>query len=234
MSPEKLRSKLVEMMVKADDGHCGSVMSLVEILCAVDKTFDLRRDHLLISKGHGGMAAYPIFAELGILSQTELDGFRQRGQRLTMFPNHTIPGCPVTLGSLGHGLGIGAGLALANPTRNVIVILGEGELYEGSTWEALLFINHNKIKNVRIVIDRNRSIVLGNTEDLLKLEPLFSKFMAFGFSATTVNGHDMAELEAALVTHQVVIAETVKGKGVPAWEGKYQSHYWMGNPNVAA
>ena len=233
MSPEKLRSKLVEMMVKADDGHCGSVMSLVEILCAVDKTFDLRACPLLISKGHGGMAAYPILAELGILSQTELDGFRVRGERLTMFPNHTIPGCPATLGSLGHGLGIAAGMAYAKPDRTVICILGEGELYEGSTWESLLFINHHKLRNVKIIIDRNHSIVLGDTEKLLRLDPLATKFLAFGFQVMTVNGHDMTELEAALVTHQVIIAETVKGKGVPAWEGKYQSHYWI-KPNVAA
>jgi len=98
----------------------------------------------------------------------------------------------------------------------------------------LLFINHHKLRNVKIIIDRNRSIVLGDTEKLLRLEPLATKFIAFGFQVMTVNGHDMSELEAALVTHQVVIAETVKGKGVPAWEGKYQSHYWMGNPNVAA
>jgi len=234
LSPDALRSKLVAMMVEADDGHCGSVVSLCEILCAVDRVFDLRRDKLLISKGHGGMASYPILAELGIISHDELAGFRKPGERLSMFPNRTIPGIPATLGSLGHGLGIAAGMAYANRDRQHIVILGEGELYEGSTWEAMLFIVHHRLFNVHIIVDRNLSIVMGDTEQHLRLEPLHTKFIAFGFRVATVDGHSVDRIADALHTENVVIAKTVKGKGVPAWEGKYQSHYWMGNPNVAA
>ena len=227
MKPDILRKKVYDMLVKADDGHCGSVMSLIEILCAINDTFDLKRDKLIISKAHGAMACYPILQELGLITGKDIEEFRQPGGRLTMFPNMTIPGVHATLGSMGHGLGIAAGMAMAQPDINVICVLGEGELYEGSVWEALLFIRHHGLPNLKIVIDRNGYIVLGRVEECLGLEPLMQKIRGLDISVGTSDGHNVRDLKGYLGCCQMVIALTTKGKGVPAWEGKPESHYWI-------
>ena len=219
MKPDILRKKVYDMLVKADDGHCGSVMSLIEILCAVNDSYDLKRDKLIISKAHGAMAIYPILQELGLVSQEDIDTFRMPGARLTMFPNMTIPGVHATLGSMGHGLGIAAGMALANPDINVICVMGEGELYEGSVWEALMFIAHYKLTNVKIVVDRNDYIVLGRADECMRVP--------FPANIMHCDGHDVASVTDAMQRSQFVVAHTTKGMGVPAWEGKPESHYWI-------
>ena len=237
MNPDILRKKVYDMLVKADDGHCGSVMSLIEVLCAINDTFDLKRDKLIISKAHGAMACYPILQELGLITEKDIEEFRQPGALLTMFPNMTIPGVHATLGSMGHGLGIAAGIAMAQPDINVICVLGEGEFYEGSVWEALLFIKHHGLPNLKIVVDRNDYIVLGRVDECLRLSALYTKFVGFGFIPQTCFGHDVAGLKRSLAQSQIVIAITTKGKGVPAWEDKAESHYWMripGGDNVSA
>ena len=230
MKPDILRKKVYDMLVKADDGHCGSVMSLIEILCAVNDSYDLKRDKLIISKAHGAMAIYPILQELGLVSQEDIDTFRMPGARLTMFPNMTIPGVHATLGSMGHGLGIAAGMAMANPDINVICVMGEGEMYEGSVWEAMLFIKHHKLPNLKIIIDRNGYVVLGRADELLRLTPVRDKFTSLGFTVRVADGHNVDHLQETLAVAQVVIALTIKGKGVPAWEGKPESHYWIPVP----
>ena len=227
MKPDILRQKVYDMLVKANDGHGGSLMSMIEILCAINDTYDLKRDKLIISKAHGAMAIYPILQELGLVTQADIDAFRTPAGQLTMFPNKTIPGVHATLGSMGHGLGIAAGMALARPDINVICVMGEGEFYEGSVWEALLFIAHYGLPNLKIVVDRNDFIVLGAPDDCLTLSPLSDKIAALGFAHRVCYGHNVADLQRALRASQVVIALTVKGKGVPAWEGKAASHYWI-------
>ena len=227
MKPDILRKKVYDMLVKADDGHCGSVMSLIEILCAINDTFDLKRDKLIISKAHGAMACYPLLQELGLITEKDIEEFRQPGGRLTMFPNMTIPGVHATLGSMGHGLGIAAGIAMAQPDINVICVMGEGELYEGSVWEALLFIRHHGLPNLKIVVDRNYYIVLGSVEECLSLAPLHTKLTGLGLNSEVCDGHNVDELKWHLAAYQIVIAMTTKGKGVPAWEGKPESHYWI-------
>ena len=227
MKPDILRKKVYDMLVKADDGHCGSVMSLIEILCAINDTFDLKRDKLIISKAHGAMACYPILQELGLITEKDIEEFRQPGALLTMFPNMTIPGVHATLGSMGHGLGIAAGMAMAQPDINVICVLGEGEFYEGSVWEALLFIKHYKLNNLKIVIDRNGYIVLGHVESCLSLSRMNQMLAGFGFEVGGCLGHDTETLQRCLQQFQIIIALTTKGKGVPAWEGKPESHYWI-------
>ena len=227
MKPDILRKKVYDMLVKADDGHCGSVMSLIEILCAINDTFDLKRDKLIISKAHGAMACYPILQELGLITEKDIEEFRTPGALLTMFPNMTIPGVHATLGSMGHGLGIAAGIAMSQPDINVICVLGEGELYEGSVWEALLFIKHYKLPNLKIVIDSNGYIVLGPVESCLSLSRMDMMFAGFGFKVGGCLGHDVETLKKCLQQFQIIIALTTKGKGVPAWEGKPESHYWI-------
>jgi transketolase N-terminal domain/subunit len=196
------------MLVKADDGHPGSVMSLVEIICDVVPTLDLKKDKLIISKGHGGMILYPILHEHGFISHEDIRDFRTPGALLTMFPNKSIPGIAVSCGSLGCGLGYGCGFALANRSNKVVVIVSEGELYEGSTWEALMFARHYKLENLRVIVDKNDAITLGKPSECLDIP--WDVLNSFPF---------------------VEVIQTVKGKGVPAWEGKIESHYWS-RPNA--
>lgn len=193
----------MEMLVKADDGHPGSVMSLVEIICDVVPTLDLKKDKLIISKGHGGMILYPILHEQGFISHEDIRDFRSPSGLLTMFPNKSIPGIPVSCGSLGCGIGYGCGFALADRANKVVVIISEGELYEGSTWEALMFARNYKLENLRVIVDKNDAITLGKPSECMDIP--WGMLNSFPF---------------------VEVIQTVKGKGVPAWEGKYESHYW--------
>ena len=210
MKPEELRQKCVDLLVQADDGHPGSVMSLVEIVCDEVKHLDLRRDKLIISKGHGGMILYPILHEMGLISDEDIANFRKRGAKLTMFPHKGIPGIPVSCGSLGHGLGYACGFALADRNIRIVCIISEGELYEGSTWEALMFARAKNLSNLEVIVDKNDAITLGTPAECLDIP--WSLLDTFPF---------------------VHVVKTVKGAGVPAWEGKISSHYWS-RPYAAA
>ena len=203
MSPDELRKRCISLLVQADDGHPGSVMSLVEIICDVAPTLDLNRDKLIISKGHGGMVLYPILHEAGLITDEDIQDFRKVGARLTMFPNKAIPGIPVSCGSLGNGLGYACGFAFSDRSISVVCIISEGELYEGSTWEALMFARHYNLTNLRVIVDKNDAITLGTPAECLDIP--------------------WGALERF---PQVEVRQTVKGAGVPAWEGKISSHYW--------
>lgn len=203
MSPDDLRRECVELLVKANDGHPGSVMSLVEIVHEVVQELDLTRDKLIISKGHGGMVIYPILHERGMISDEDLRDFRKPGARLSMFPNKSIPGVPVSCGSLGNGIGYGCGFAISRRDCKVVVIISEGELYEGSTFEALMFARHYNLTNLRVIVDKNDAITLGTPEECLSIPWGVLNYFPF-----------------------VTVVDTIKGKGVPAWEGKVSSHYW--------
>lgn len=203
MQAEELRRECVELLVKANDGHPGSVMSLVEIVNEVVKDLNLSRDKLIISKGHGGMVMYPILHEKGMITDEDLENFRKPDALLTMFPNRNIPGIPVSCGSLGCGLGYACGFAMADRSSRVVVIISEGELYEGSTFESLLFARHYNLTNLRVIVDKNDAITLGTPEDCMSIP--WGVLDHFPF---------------------VEVRNTIKGKGIPAWEGKVSSHYW--------
>jgi transketolase len=145
-----------------------------------------------------------------------------------MHPDRSIPGCTYVGGSLGNGIGFAAGLAWAERTKQTIVILGDAELYEGSVWESLMFIAHWKLSNLLIIVDRNGLGILGPTEELLKLEPLSQKFESFGFDVLELNGHDFDELREAMTkppkNPTVIIAKTVKAKGVDFMENRAEYH----------
>ena len=244
-----LRSTLFEMLVRAKQGHPGSIFSQVEILVSLfyggffsytrGKPDDPDRDRIIVSKGHATMGLYPILAEAGYFGADELEKFGKPGSLLRVFGNISIPGVDATTGSLGHGLGMACGMALAarhdgRPSRT-FVILSEGEMYEGSTWESALFASHHGLDNVVLIIDRNRKIILGDTEDLMRLEPVSEKWEAFGWAVTRANGHDFASLGKAFSLigktkgkPLAVIADTVKGKGVSLMEHKPEWHYWQG------
>jgi transketolase len=156
-----------------------------------------------------------------------------------VFGNISIPGVDATTGSLGHGLGVACGMALAakhdGRRSRAFVILSEGEMYEGSTWESALFASHHGLDNVVLIIDRNRKIILGDTEDCMRLEPVSEKWESFGWAVTRADGHDFASLGKAFSRigrtkgrPLAVIADTVKGKGVTLMEHKPEWHYWQG------
>ena len=156
---------------------------------------------------------------------------------LKIFPNNNIAGVDVTSGSLGHGLGIASGLALAlkqeKIKKNIWVIISEGELYEGSIWESLLFINHQKLFNIKIILDVNGLIILGNTENCLKLKPIEKKFKGFNFDIKKINGHNYKEIYSGLSylkknenKNKILIANTIKGNSVSFMKNKTEWHYW--------
>jgi len=193
------------MLVSAGDGHCGSVMSLVEIVSGLKP-----EEGLIISEAHAAMVMYPLLHEQGLITDKDLENFRKPGALLTMFPHKGIPGILASCGSLGNGLGYACGYALAQRDRNFVCIISEGELYEGVTWESLMFARHYNLSNLRVIINKNDAIVMGKPSECLDIPwKMLDSF------------------------NNVEVRQTVKGKGVPEWEGKVESHYWI-KPHAAA
>jgi len=241
-----LRKEVFELCLKAKQGHPGSVLSEIDILVSLfyggiihyeeNQPFSPTRDRIIISKGHATMGLYPIFADIGYFSKDELQRYGENKGLLRIFGNISIPGIDATSGSLGHGLGIGSGFALAdkmdNKKKNTYVILSEGEMYEGSIWESALFANHYNLDNLYVILDRNRKIILGDTEDLMKLEPIENKWTSFGFKTIRINGHSHEEIINTIESlkkekgPKILIADTIKGKGISFMEGKPNWHYW--------
>ena len=230
------RKELFEKFVKVGQGHPGSTFSMVEIATTLYHGGFVRPewDRVLISKGHATVTLYPILTKLGIIPQKDWDSWGSTESCLRVFGNISIPGIDVTSGSLGHGIGVGLGMSMASMhkeyyTKNVYVVISEGELYEGSTWEALLFASHHKPKNLTIFIDINNLIILGKTKDCVNLEPIKDKIEGFGFDIYDVDGHDVGQIKDALdkktETTKVILARTVKGKGFSLMENQPHWHY---------
>jgi transketolase len=228
---KSVRRRIFDFKTSSGSGHLASSLSVVEILvsmyCDPHTIFDPDQDILIFSKAHASPALYPILVDRGMIDASELEKYCRKGGSLRLHSDSTIPGCYYVGGSLGNGIGYAAGLAYENP-RNVFVILGDGELYEGSVWESLTFIAHHHMKNMKLIVDRNQLCILGATEELLRLEPLKDKFSAFGFNVAEVDGHDFDSLRTVFGRMpdrpEVVIANTVKGKGVSYMEGKWEYH----------
>ncbi|HEX6340518.1 transketolase [Umezawaea sp.] len=224
--------------------HVGGSLSAADILVAL--YFDVLRvrpdepgwngrDHFLLSKGHASAALYATLAERGFLPVEELATYGRSSGRLMAHPTLSVPGVEFATGSLGHGLSLGVGLALAarravRPNR-VYVLLGDGELQEGSVWEAAMAAAHLGLDGLTAVVDRNRLQINGSTEDRMGLEPLTDKWRAFGWNASVVDGHDFSRLVPALRSAPgsgrptVLIADTVKGRGVRHLEHRKQGHF---------
>ncbi len=194
------------------------------------------RDRLIISKAHGSVSFYPILADLGYFALEELGRVGKAGSILGDIPDCSIPGYETVNGSLGHGLGVACGVALAlkrkKRAEKVFVLSGDGELYEGSVWEAIMFAAHHNLNNLVLVIDNNKICMLDYCTRILNLEPLDEKFRAFGWQPSEVDGHNMKEVYSALQSlkqdgsagPKVLIANTVKGKGVPRLEADSLCH----------
>jgi transketolase len=190
---------------------------------------DETRDRFIVSKGHGGISLYPILADLGFFDRSQLDLIGTPESILGGIPDE-IPGFETINGSLGHGLGVGCGMALAlkrkGSASNVAVLAGDGELSEGAVWEAVMFAGFHRLDNLLLIVDRNKISMLGPTREIIDLDPLPAKFSPFGWDACSADGHDIravyevlsALLPARAGKPKVLIAETVKGKGVPSLE----------------
>lgn len=205
------------------------------------------RDRCIISKGHGSICMYPILADLGYFPREELLRVCQRGGILGGIPDPVIPGYETLNGSLGHGLGVATGMALgtvrAGAPRNVFVICGDGELHEGSNWEAIMFASHHGLDNLNLVVDDNAIAMLGRTQEIVSHGDLAGRLRAFGWETELVtDGHDISLLHAACSAMKMrrqgrpkaVIARTIKGRGMPGIEDAPLSHVMAPKPEVLA
>ncbi len=194
------------------------------------------RDRMILSKGHGVAILYAALAERGFFPVDELANYARDGSLLTSHPNHLVPGIEFSTGSLGHGLPVGCGLALFAQRRRApwrtVVLMSDGELDEGSNWEAFLFAAHHRLDNLLAIVDFNKIQSLGHVSAVMNLEPLAEKLRAFGWSVREIDGHDhaaigeaLSELPADVGRPTVIIAHTVKGKGVSFMEDRLKWHY---------
>lgn len=246
-----IRTQILEAIFKAQTGHIGGAFSCTDIIVALYYGGILRfdpnkpqcegRDKFILSKGHASIALYAVLADLGYFDSSEIMTFCQNGSRLGGHPNRSVPGIEADTGSLGHGLSIGCGLAwcakIDKKDYKTFVLIGDGECYEGSVWEALMFAAHYELNNLVLIIDRNRQIVMDFTEECIRLDPLSDKLMAFGWQVAEVNGHSFTELEKVFskAMHRkssmplAIIANTTKGKGVSFMEGILRWHHSVPN-----
>jgi transketolase len=242
----KIRRHAVRMVSVGGSSHIAGVLSVADILAVlygrilnVNPT-DPRwpdRDRFVLSKGHAGAGVYACLAECGFFPVEKLRTYYQDGSDLSGHVSHKgIPGVDLSTGSLGHGLSVAAGMALAArrdaSSHRVFVVLSDGECDEGSTWEPVLFAAHHSLDNLVAVVDYNKIQALGRTEETLNLEPFAEKWRAFRWAVREVDGHDHWALEEAfhaapfsLGRPSCVIAHTVKGKGVSFMENKVLWHY---------
>ena len=246
-----LRVTILKTIFNAKTGHIGGSLSIVEILISIyySKIFNLgpklikdkKRDRVIVSKGHCTAAFYSMLSDLGYLKKDEIKTYCKNNSRLGGHLSIKVPGVEIESGSLGHGLSVAAGIAWSAKMNNekfkVIVILSDAELYEGSVWEALLFISHYNLNNLLIIIDRNYQVVMNRTEEFLKLEPLDKKLKSFNYDVKKVNGNNIKEIIPILNKFKTkisskpkfIIAETKKGKGINFMENKIKWHHSVPN-----
>lgn len=245
----QIRKELLQMIYRAGEGHTGGALSSVDILVTLYyriMRIDPRnprwddRDRFVLSKGHSVEGYYAILADLGFFPKEELRNYRKFGSRLIGHPNNKIPGVELNTGALGHGLSVGVGMALAGKMDGkgykVYVLMGDGELAEGSVWEAAMAASHYNLDNLIAIIDRNNLQISGNTEQVMKLESLVDKWRAFGWEVLEVDGHNIEELVEVFEKlpiqagkPHVLIAHTVKGKGVSFMENDRKWHHGVPN-----
>lgn len=225
---KQTRRKVLEMLYKTQSSHLGGNMSCVEILVALYYNILKHSDHFILSKGHCVATLYAILADKGIIPKKLLETYYQKGGLLGHATR--MKGIEVSTGSLGHGLPIGIGMALADRNHKVYVLMSDGEMQAGTTWESALFASHYKLDNLVVIVDYNKWQAFGKTNEVLNLEPLRNKWKAFNWNICEINGHDFKNLLDALNEKRnkphIIIAHTIKGKGVSDYEDKLESHYY--------
>ena len=236
----KLRITTLEMICAANSGHPGGSLSAMDILTALyfggilkhssKNPNNPRRDFFVLSKGHASAALYSVLAERGFFAKKELLKFRQINSNLQGHPTPRTPGVEVATGSLGQGLSFSIGLALANPQQHVFTLLGDGEIQEGQAWEAAMAAPHFKLGNLTAIVDRNQLQIDGAIAEIMEVGSVAEKLQSFGWQAVEINGHNFTEILRELKNSKAskkptaIIANTIKGKGAPAAEGKFEYH----------
>tara|TARA_Y200000002_G_scaffold148627_1_gene122801 strand:- start:5356 stop:6213 length:858 start_codon:yes stop_codon:yes gene_type:complete len=241
----RIRINALKMTSNGNSSHIGAIFSMADVLAVLYENimnYDSKnpkmnnRDRFILSKGHAGAGIYAVLAEKGFISKNDLTTHYQNGSKLSGHISHKgIPGIEVSTGSLGHGLPIATGMALAGKINkqkhNIYTIISDGECDEGSNWESILFAAHHKLNNLTVVIDRNYLQSIKLTEETIELEPLAAKWLAFGWEVVEIDGHDFTEIFKALKKNtnskvpKCIIAKTVKGKGVSFMENNNLWHY---------
>lgn len=240
---KKIRVKCLELSHRKKTSHLGGSLSITDVLAVLYSDvmkYDINkpelesRDRLFYSKGHACMALYAALEAVGFYSELE-QKFTKDGEVFTSHINHKVPGVELSTGSLGHALSVAAGVSLAAKKKNqnwrTFTIVSDGELDEGSNWEAILLAPHLKLDNMYLIVDYNKIQSFGMTNEVLNLEPLHSKFVAFNWNVIEVDGHNHEQVKACFNQHQqngkptVIIAHTIKGKGVSFMENKLEWHY---------
>lgn len=241
-----IRRETLKLHLLCPETRIASSLSCIEILAVLyygkivkfdsKNIYGENRDRFIISKGHGSIGMYPILADLGFFSKSELQKIGKEGSFLGGIPDPIIPGYETINGSLGNGLGVACGIALAlkqkKLTQNVFVLIGDGELNEGSVWEAIMFASHHKLDNLILIIDNNKISMLDFCRKIIDIEPLEEKFKVFKWEVFRVEGHNCQKLynlfkevkKFRRSKPKVIIADTIKGKGVALLENDPLSH----------
>jgi len=243
------RKTILRIIKHANAGHTGGSLSCIDILNVLynhvmditPENFDSHnRDHYIQSKGHSVEALYTVLADKGFYPESELDTLNQYQSHFVGHPTRKIKGIEHNTGALGHGLSVAVGIALGlkrdGTDHRVFTLLGDGELAEGSSWEALMSASHYKLDNLVIIVDRNSLQITGGTEDVMGLEPLADRFASFGCAVKVCNGNDVGELTTTLDElpfqkgkPNLIIAQTTKGRGVTFMENTVKWHHRVPN-----
>ena len=241
-----LRSLVLQALVGGGRGHIGSSLSLIEIIrviyddflkCDSKNPFWEERDRFILSKGHGCLALYAVLCYKGFFAASELDKFCHNDGILGGHPERgVVPGVEASTGALGHGLSIGVGIALAAKIKKqdyrTVVVTGDGEINEGSIWEAAMCAGNHELDNLTVMVDYNKIQSYGFTKEVADLEPLVDKWLSFGFAVVEIDGHDTKAIKECLQNVPLeqnkptaIICHTIKGKGFKFAENKPEWHH---------
>lgn len=243
---QDVRYTTLQLSHNANESHTAGALSMTDVLVTLYVNYlnnspqmqhSPERDRFILSKGHCCASLYALLAEMGYYEKSELMAhFAENGTHFYAHASHTLSGIELSTGSLGHGLPVACGLALGAKrrmlTNKVYCLVGDGEINEGSNWEAIMFATHHQLDNLCLIIDKNQMQALGDTKDILCLDPLPAKFEAFQWNVQNIDGHDYDQIIAAFDNFQtckgkptVIVANTIKGKGVSFMEHNLKFHY---------
>lgn len=234
---KNVRKKIVKMSHHSKSAHLAPSLSCADILVALYFHAMKEGDRFILSKGHGAMALYAVLSEKGIIPESWLEGYSLNGGKLGEHPSPDIPGVEVETGSLGHGLSVAAGAALARKikgkTGREFVLLGDGECQEGSVWEAAAFASHKRLNNLVAIIDRNKFQAIDRCANVMN-KRLYDEWQAFGWEVIEIDGNDLTELSFWLemgshLRPRLILANTIKGKGISFAENNLEWHYRVPN-----
>jgi len=230
------RKKVLELIYKAQTSHIGSNFSCIDLLTVIFEKSDLDKDKIILSKGWAAASLYYFLWRKGKITKEELDSYCQPGSKFIGLAEPIIPEIPAAGGSMGFGLPFGVGFALAKKLKKekgkVFVLMSDGEMQIGTTWESALISVHHRLDNLVIIVDFNGLQAMGKVQDILNIEPLKDKWQAFGWEVREIDGHNFEEIEKSLTAPPfqkekptVILAKTIKGKGVSFMEGNNLYHY---------